>query len=102
VQSSFDTPEYQLKEALTWTPPVCQVKILTKTKNRLHSYIRPVDGIMRLAPMIFADGFLSDHRAVKAQEIPWIFLVAVRPVLSYFYLYNRCCFVESSYLFSYR
>ena len=31
------------KEALTWTPPVCQVSF--GKKDRLQSYIRPVDGV---------------------------------------------------------
>ena len=31
------------REALTWTPPVCQVSI--GKKDRLQSYIRPVDGV---------------------------------------------------------
>ena len=32
-----------LEEPLTWTPPVCQVNF--EKKNRLQSYIRPVDGV---------------------------------------------------------
>jgi len=29
-------------------------------KDRLQSYIRPVDGVYLLASMVFADGALSD------------------------------------------
>ena len=47
-----------VKEALTWTPPVCQVNF--GEEARLQSYIRPVDGVYLLASMVFADGALSD------------------------------------------
>ena len=36
-------PALLLREALTWTPPVCQVSF--GKKDRLQSYIRPVDGV---------------------------------------------------------
>ena len=39
------TEDYSM-EALTWTPPVCQVSI--GKKDRLQSYIRPVDGVYPL------------------------------------------------------
>ncbi len=57
------------REPLTWTPPVCQVKIFDNNRDQLQSYIRPIDGLFLLASMIFAGRALSEQRAY-AQEIP--------------------------------
>jgi hypothetical protein len=69
VHGRISLAEY-FKAPLTWTPPVCQVTMLTLRVDRCLTFGLFAEFHL-LALMVFADGALSDYRGLfTPQELP--------------------------------